>query len=82
MRIISIGNCNFIFLVKEKVNKKKNEYALSHFERLNAYLSKKGKKQRYKFNFTTPADFNSLFQKIREGKAASFRSSLDVELAK
>ncbi len=61
-------------------NKKKNEYALAHFERLNAYLRKQNKDTRYKFNFLTPTDFNGYFQSIRDGKVADFRSALDVEL--
>lgn len=63
-------------------NKKKNEYALAHFERINAYLRKSKKRVQYKFNFLTPTDFNGYFQSIRDGKVASFRSALDVELTK
>ena len=63
-------------------NKKKNEYALAHFERINAYLRKNKKGILYKFNFLTPTDFNGYFQSIRDGKVTSFRSALDVELAK
>ncbi|MFH1803078.1 MAG: S24 family peptidase [archaeon] len=62
-------------------NKKKNEYAIAHFDRLNRYLKKQNKNIRYKFNFLTPTDFNGYFQNIRNGKVANFRSSLDVELA-
>jgi len=62
-------------------NKKKNEYALAHFERLNAYLKKQNKNIRYKFNFLTPTDFNGYCQSIRVGNVANFRSLLDVELA-
>lgn len=63
-------------------NKKKNEYALHHFERINAYLQKNKKSVSYKFNFLTPVDFNGYFQNIRDGKIANFRSVLDVELKK
>ena len=63
-------------------NKKKNEYALAHFEKINAYLRKNKKRVQYKFNFLTPTDFNGYFQSIRDGKIASFRSTLDVELTK
>ena len=63
-------------------NKKKNEYALAHFERINAYLRKNKKGRQYKFNFLTPADFNGYFQSVRDGKVANFRSALDVELSK
>ncbi len=61
-------------------NKKKNEYAIAHFKRINAYLRKNTKEVQYKFNFLTPTDFNAYFQSIREGKIASFRSLLDVKL--
>jgi len=63
-------------------NKKKNEYALAHFDRINAYLRKKKDKTSYKFNFLTPSDFNGYFQSIRDGSISSFRSTLDVELKK
>ena len=63
-------------------NKKKNEYALAHFGRINAYLRKNKKQQTYKFNFLTPSDFNGYFQSIREGGIADFTSELDVELKK
>lgn len=63
-------------------NKKKNEYALAHFERINAYLRKNKKGVQYKFNFLTPTDFNGYFQSVRDGKVANFRSALDVELTK
>jgi len=62
-------------------NKKKNEYALAHFDRINAYLRKNKKGVQYKFNFLTPADFNNYFQAIRTKKVVNFRSALDVELA-
>lgn len=63
-------------------NKKKNEYALAHFNRINAYLRDKKAGISYKFNFLTPSDFNGYFQGIREGNIANFRSALDVELVK
>jgi len=62
-------------------NKKKNEYALAHFKRINTYLQKKKTGLSYKFNFLTPSNFNGYFQSIRDGKVADFRSALDVELA-
>ena len=61
-------------------NKKKNEYALAHFERINAYLRKKKKGASYKFNFLTPTDFGKYFQSIRDSKVSTFRSGLDVAL--
>jgi type III restriction enzyme len=62
-------------------NKKKNEYALKHFARVNAYLKKQRKGLAYKFNFLTPSDFGSYFQSIRDGDVEGFRSELDVALA-
>ena len=62
-------------------NKKKNEYAISHFERLNAYLRKNKKEINYKFTFLTPADYNGFFQSIRDNNIESFRSDLDVALS-
>lgn len=61
-------------------NKKKNEFALAHFNRINAYLKKKKSPLSYKFNFLTPDDFHKYFQSIRDGGIASFRSALDVAL--
>lgn len=63
-------------------NKKKYEYAVAHFDRINEHLKKKRAGVRYKFNFLTPSDFSNYFQSIRNGNAASFRSELDVELNK
>jgi type III restriction enzyme len=62
-------------------NKKKNEYALAHFKRINAYLRKTRGGIQYKFNFLTPTNFNGYFQSIREETIGTFRSRLDVELA-
>jgi len=63
-------------------NKKKYEYAIGHFDRINVYVRKEGMGVSYKCNFLTPSDFNGYFQCLRDGDVASFRSSLDVELAK
>lgn len=63
-------------------NRKKNEYALAHFGRVNAYLKKKKSALNYKFNFLTPDDFNKYFQSIRDGSVAQFHSALDIELIK
>lgn len=62
-------------------NRKKNEYALAHFERVNAYLKKAGSPICYKFNFLTERNFNSFFQSLRQKRIAAFRSDLDVKLA-
>ena len=63
-------------------NRKKNEYALAHFKRLNAYLHKKRQGISYKFNFLTPSDFGRYFQSLRDGSIAGFSSALDIELQK
>ncbi len=62
-------------------NRKKNEYALLHFDRVNAYLKKAGSPVRYKFNFLTERNFSTFFQSLRESRIATFRSDLDVRLA-
>jgi type III restriction enzyme len=62
-------------------NRKKNEYALAHFKRVNAYLEKQGSPIRYKFHFLSAINFITFFQYIREGKIREFRSDLDVKLA-
>jgi len=61
-------------------NRKKNEYALSHFERVNNYLKKNGTYAGYKFNFLTPRSYNKFFQSLRQGTIENFRSELDVKL--
>ena len=63
-------------------NKKKYEYAIAHFARINDHLKKKRAEVDYKFNFLTPSDFNNYFQSIRNGSITNFRSALDVELNK
>jgi len=62
-------------------NKKKNEYALAHFERVNENLKKEGSPIRYKFTFLTERSFNIFFQSLREGKIKNFKSELDVKFA-
>jgi len=62
-------------------NKKKNEYAIAHFERVNDYLKKQNSPIRYKFTFLTERNFNIFFQSLREGKIQNFKSELDVKLA-
>jgi type III restriction enzyme len=61
-------------------NIKKNEYALAHFARLNERLEAAGSPVRYRFNFLTEKSFNKFFQALRENRAATFRSELDVKL--
>jgi len=62
-------------------NKKKNEYALAHFKRVDDNLKQSGRPVRYKFTFLTERNFNKFFQSLREGNIKSFRSELDVKLA-
>lgn len=62
-------------------NRKKNEYALIHFQRVNEYLKKENSPLRYKFNFLTESNFNRFFQALRDGRIEDFRSELDVKLA-
>jgi type III restriction enzyme len=62
-------------------NRKKNEYALAHFGRVNEYLEQEGSPLRYKFNFLTERNFNTFFQALRDGHVVNYRSELDVKLA-
>lgn len=62
-------------------NRKKNEYAATHFKRVKERLEQAGSPIRYKFNFLTPQNFNRYFQSLREGHIEDFRSDLDVKLA-
>ena len=61
-------------------NRKKNEFAVAHFERVNEHLKQEGSPLQYKFHFLTPRNFNTFFQELREGHIANFRSDLDVKL--
>jgi type III restriction enzyme len=62
-------------------NRKKNEYAIAHCDRVNKHLEDAGSLIRYKFNFLTPKDIDTYFQLLREGRIVAFRSELDVKLA-
>lgn len=62
-------------------NRKKNEYAIAHFQRLNLHLIEEKSPIRYKFNFISERSFNQFFQSLREGNISNFRSELDVKLA-
>lgn len=62
-------------------NRKKNEYAVAHFKRVNEHLEQENNSLRYKFHFLTPRNFNTFFQELREGHITNFRSDLDVKLA-
>lgn len=61
-------------------NRKKNEYAIKHFERVNAHLKKSKSPIRYAFHFLIERDFGEFFQALRDGKIENFRSALDVKL--
>ncbi len=61
-------------------NRKKNEYAVNHFKRVNKHLEEEGNPLRYNFHFLTPRKFNTFFQELRKGQIANFRSDLDVKL--
>ncbi len=62
-------------------NRKKNEYALAHIERINAYFEIEGISTRYHFHFLSPINFTTFFQYIRSGRIKDFRSDLDVILS-
>lgn len=62
-------------------NRKKNEYAVAHFDRVNQHLKDDGNPIRYKLNFLTPKNISTYFQYLREGRIADYRSELDVRLA-
>jgi len=61
-------------------NRKKNEYAIAHFQRVNRHLEEEENPIRYKFNFLTKRSFNKFFQSLRDGNIEKFRSELDVKL--
>ncbi len=61
-------------------NRKKNEFGLAHFERVNAHLAEEGNTLRYQFNFLTESNYNTFFQALRDGEIEHFRSELDVKL--
>ena len=63
-------------------NVKKHEFAAEHFQRLNEWLQKDGSTTRYQFNMLTPRGYGIFFTKLREGELASFRSELDVAMAR
>lgn len=61
-------------------NRKKNEYALAHFERVNKHLEEQDSPVRYKFNFLTPNNYSKYFTYLREGQIQSYISELDIKL--
>lgn len=62
-------------------NRKKNEYAVRHFDQVNQHLKKERNPIRYKFTFLTERNFNAFFQSLQDGNIAEFRSDLDVKLS-
>lgn len=86
---IKVGNWIVVVEIKgdeeirepSEENRKKNEYAVAHFERINKNLKKEGNPLQYKFSFLTERSFNKFFQSLREGRISDFRSELDVILA-
>jgi type III restriction enzyme len=62
-------------------NRKKNEYALAHFDRVNDNLKQAGNPLQYKFTFLNAGYINKFFQSLRDGNIANFRSELDLKLA-
>ena len=63
-------------------NSKKYEYAIAHFARLNDWLRKEGISTLYQFNFLSPKNFGTFFQKLKDADLNGFRSELDIALAK
>jgi type III restriction enzyme len=86
---IKVGNLIVVVEVKgdeelrepSEENRKKNEYAVAHFNRVNDNLQQESTPLRYKFTFLTERNFNKFFQSLRTGTIADFRSELDVKLA-
>ncbi len=62
-------------------NRKKYEYAVAHFDRINSHLAKEESQVSYKFTFLTDRNFNKFFQSLKDGNIANFRSELDVKLS-
>lgn len=62
-------------------NRKKYEWSIAHFKRINDHQEKVNSPDRYKFNFLSPTNFNIFFQCLREGNIIDFRSELDVKLS-
>ena len=62
-------------------NRKKNEYALAHFQRVNANLQNENDSLRYHFHFITPRNYSTFFAHLREKRMSEFRSDLDMALA-
>lgn len=85
---IKVGNTILVIEIKgneelqepSEENRKKNEYAITHFERVNENLKKQDNPLSYHFHFLTPSSFNAFFQELRDGRIRDYRSELDVRL--
>jgi type III restriction enzyme len=62
------------------VNVAKLKYATDHFNAVNELLKKKRREKRYFFHFVSPLDYNRFFEALRDGKTASFVSTLQAAL--
>jgi type III restriction enzyme len=85
---IKAGNLILVVEIKDdeeirelsEENRKKNEYAMAHFERINQHLQAKDSPLRYYFHLLTPSSFGTFFDHLRDGRIPAFRSDLDVAL--
>jgi len=64
----------------EEENFAKFKYAQDHFARVNAHLEANSEALHYQFNFLTPQDYNTFFQKLRQGQIQGYQSNLDIRL--
>ncbi len=86
---IKIGNNIIVIEIKaddeihepSEENRKKNEFALEHFNVVNQKLEEAGSPVRYWFKFMTPRNFDAFFQRLRDGTAEGYKSELSVALA-
>lgn len=85
---VKAGNAIIVVEIKDddelrnpsEENRKKNEYALAHFARVNTYLKKGDIPLCYYFHFLTPCSYTTFFTHLREGQIDRFRSELDLVL--
>lgn len=63
-------------------NKAKNKYAIEHFNELNNQLKEKEIKQKYIFNFLSPANYSDYFTYLRDERLldGKYKSELDIQL--
>ena len=85
---IKIGRLILVIEIKDEgelrdpsiENVKKNEYAIAHFEKLNARLKEEGIDVEYRLHFIAPQDVLEFFKRIREDTITDYRSKLDWKL--